>query len=217
MRADPIRDDAGEGGWLPLAHAAAAALAIAVAGRLGSIQVWVLVLAGGIASYWIARRDLSEPATKDHVATLLRLSFLAVLCAGAWDNRDRTPGWPPVVSFGEILGGVLIVAGMWLRHRALAALGPHFSIKLLVRADHRLVDGGPYRLLRHPNYAGLALVMAGTALALRSPLALLAVLLLWLPSLMLRIGQEESALRRHLGEAYERYSERTWRLVPGLY
>jgi protein-S-isoprenylcysteine O-methyltransferase Ste14 len=215
MRADPIPH--GDGArWRPLAHAAMAALAIGAVGTFGSLQVWVLALAGGLASYWIARRDLGEPAARDRVATLLRLSFVAVLCAGAWDNRDGGARLS-AVTVGELAGAVLIGAGLDLRRRALAALGRHFSIKLVLRSDHRLVDGGPYRLLRHPNYAGLVLVMIGTTLTLRSPLALAGVLALWLPVLMLRIAQEETALRRHLGEPYERYVERTWRLVPGLY
>lgn len=49
MRADAIDDR--DASWLPLVHAVVAASAIAISGALGSIQVWILTLAGAIVSY----------------------------------------------------------------------------------------------------------------------------------------------------------------------
>jgi protein-S-isoprenylcysteine O-methyltransferase len=197
-----------------LAAVAVGAL-IGAAGGFATPQVWIVAAAGGFSYYSIARRGSGEVGT-DHSATLLNVGFVAVLCAAAWDNRTAAID-PLEPSPAALAGLAAILAGLYLRRRALAVLGRHFSIKLQLRRDHRLVDSGPYRLLRHPNYAGLVLVMLGTALVLHSPLALGAVFLLWFPALMLRIGQEESALREHLGEDYVRYSERTWRLLPGVY
>jgi protein-S-isoprenylcysteine O-methyltransferase len=191
------------------------AVLIGAAGGFATPQVWILAAAGGLSFHSIARRGSGEVGT-DRAATLLNVGFVAVLAAAAWDSRDvamdpRQPTPAALAGLGAILGG------LYLRRRALAVLGHHFSIKLQLRRDHRLVDSGPYRLLRHPNYTALVLVMLGTALVLHSPLALGAASLLWFPALLLRIGQEESALRAHLGEDYVRYSERTWRLVPGVY
>jgi protein-S-isoprenylcysteine O-methyltransferase Ste14 len=218
MRADSLShgaDGAAES-RLPLVHALVAAALIGSVGAFGTLPVWVLALVGGLIAYAIARRDGSEPATTDRVATLLKLACLLVLCGAAFDNRAH-----PIdvldSSSRALFAYALIGAGLWLRRRALAALGPHFSIKVVLRDDHRLVESGPYGRIRHPNYAGLVLVMLGTAVVLRSPLALAAVLLVWLPALLLRIRQEETALQRHLGEPYARYAERTWRLCPGVY
>lgn len=218
MRADSFSSEADRGGesWLPVVHGALAALLIGLVGCFGTFQVWVLALAGALISYSIARRDGSEPATVDRTANFLKLAFLLVLCAAAFDNRvQRIDILHP--SRSGLMAFALIAAGLQLRRRAVAALGSDFTIKVVVRADHRLVEGGPYRIVRHPNYSGLLLVMLGTSLGLQSPLALAAVVLVWLPALMLRIHAEESALGHQLGDAYSRYVERTWRLVPGLY
>ncbi len=212
----PDLDRAGEPGWLPVVHAAAAAALIGLVGAFGTLQVWVLALAGGVIAHSIARRDGTEPATVDHLATALKVAFVAVLCAAAYDNRThqidvlQPPAW-------VLAGFVLLAAGLELRRRAVAELGRHFSIKVVLRDDHSLVDSGPFRTIRHPNYAGLVLVMIGTAAVLESPLALAAVLSIWLPALLLRIRHEEHALERHLGDPYVRYAQRTWRLCPGLY
>lgn len=219
MRADsfsPEVDRPGEGSWQPIVHAAAAALLIGLVGRLGTVQVWVLALVGGVVAYSIARRDGSEPAAADPVANLLKIAFVVVLCAAAFDNRDhRIDLLRP--SPAHLAGLFLIVAGLDLRRRAMAALGHHFTIKVLLHDDHRLIEDGPYRTIRHPNYSGLILIMVGTTIVLESPLAVGAVLLAWLPALLLRIRHEESALERHFGEPYLRYASRTRRLLPGVY
>lgn len=203
--------------WPGLLPGMLAATLIGITGGFGSPQVWVLALSGGLSFFSLARREHAEPErdAPDRVATLLKGSCIVVLCAAAWDSRDaRIDDLAPSVA---VLGFVPIVAGLLLRRRAAAALGHHFTIKLLLRDDHCLVDSGPYRVLRHPNYAGLVLVMLGTTIVLESPLALAALLLVWLPVVLLRILEEESALKRHLGTSYEIYARRTWRLLPGIF
>jgi len=203
-------------GWPPFVHAAAAALLIGLVGCFGTLQVWVLALIGGSASFSIARRDGAEPAAADRSATLLKLAFITVLCAAAFDNRVQRIDLlrPSPSAFAAF---VLIAAGLVLRRLAMRALGDHFTIKVVLRADHRLVESGPYRSIRHPNYTGLVLVMLGTAVVLQSPLALAAVVFVWLPALLLRIKHEEAVLLQHFGDAYRSYTQRTRRLVPGIY
>lgn len=219
MLADSITPDvgrAGEGGWLPYVHAAAAALLIGTVGGFGTFQVWVLALTGGAIAFSIARRDGNEPAAIDRSATLLKLAFLLVLSAASFDNRAHhiDPFRP---SGAQLAGFFLIAAGLDLRRRAMAALGHHFSIKVVVFDDHRLVESGPFRTIRHPNYLGLLLIMVGTAIVLESPLAFLAVLAVWVPALLLRIRHEESVLAGHFGAAWHGYAQRTWRLLPRVY
>lgn len=212
----PHVDRAGEGGWQPFVHAAAAALLIGALGWFGTLQVWVLAFSGGAIAFSIARRDGSEPATTDRIATLLKLAFVVVLGAASFDNRAHHID-PLRPSAAHLAGFFLIAAGLDLRRRAMAALGHHFSIKVVVFDDHRLIESGPYRTIRHPNYAGLVLVMVGTSIVLESPLAFAAVVLVWLPALLLRIRHEESTLARHFGAAWTDYARRTTRLVPRLY
>jgi protein-S-isoprenylcysteine O-methyltransferase Ste14 len=203
-------------GRAPAVHGALAALLIGAVGSFGTFQVWVLALVGALIARSIARRDVSEPAASDPTATMLKVAFVALLCGAAFDNRaQRIDVLHP--SSADLVAFALLGAGLWLRQRAMAALGSDFTIKVVVRDDHRLVEAGPYRVIRHPNYAGLVLVLVGTTFLLRSPLALAALVLLWLPAALLRIRAEEAALAERLGDKFRRYAERTWRLVPGLY
>ena len=219
MLADSLTPDVGrtgDGGWLPFVHAAAAALLIGVVGGFGTLQVWVLAFTGGAIAFSLARRDGNEPAATDLSATLLKLAFIVVLSATSFDNRAQHID-PLRPSTAQLAGFFLIAAGLDLRRRAMAALRHQFSIKVVVFDDHRLIEDGPYRTIRHPNYLGLVLIMIGTSIVLESPLAFVAVLVAWLPALLLRIRHEESVLERHFGAAWRGYAARTWRLLPRVY
>jgi protein-S-isoprenylcysteine O-methyltransferase Ste14 len=80
----------------------------------------------------------------------------------------------------------------------------------------RLVVAGPYRYLRHPMITGVALVLAGEALALGSGAiaiwlaAFVAVNAFYLPLV------EEPALMRRFGPDYERYMDEVPRWLPRL-
>ncbi|HEV3228425.1 MAG TPA: isoprenylcysteine carboxylmethyltransferase family protein [Solirubrobacteraceae bacterium] len=130
-------------------------------------------------------------------------AHLAPLPGGAW--------WP------VIAGLAITVAGVALRLWAIVTLGRFFRIVVVIAHDHRLVDRGPYRRIRHPSYTGLLLAVVGLGLALGDWVALGAALLLSLAGLLVRIRAEERALLAALGGDYADYMARTWRLVPGVW
>ena len=200
------------------ARGLSAAALVGIAGGFATLPVWGLALVSLFAFSDLARREHREgsPSGPDWVGWLMQLSFLAVLCAAAWDNRDAT-SLIPLPGLLEALGLGAVAAGLELRRRTERAMGRFFTVQLRVDTDHRLVDEGPFRTIRHPSYASLGAIALGTALAVRSPLAVLATLAIWLPVIVLRIRQEEAELGRRLGGAYRDYARRTWRLVPGVY
>jgi protein-S-isoprenylcysteine O-methyltransferase Ste14 len=85
-----------------------------------------------------------------------------------------------------------------------------------VEAEQKVVDGGPYALVRHPMYTGMAVTTLAAALALGSYVAL-PVVALMVPLLIDRLIHEERTLRRDL-PGYGEYCERTrFRLVPWMW
>jgi protein-S-isoprenylcysteine O-methyltransferase Ste14 len=79
------------------------------------------------------------------------------------------------------------------------------------------VTDGPYRVIRHPAYAGTLLLTAGLGLALGNWLSLALLLVVPFVGHLPRIRAEELALERSLGDAYRDYETGTRRLVPGLW
>ena len=116
-----------------------------------------------------------------------------------------------------VVGVVLMWLGVALRQWAVHTLGRFFTFKLTVQSDQRVVDVGPYRVVRHPSYSGLLLSGLGTAIALGNWLALALLTVPYAIALAHRIQVEERLLRSGLGPDYERYAASRKRLVPGVW
>lgn len=113
-------------------------------------------------------------------------------------------------------GCLLALAGAALVLRSRAELGPAWSF--VPKADQGTgpVTTGPYRIVRHPIYLGLALLAMGEALAFSSWPAVLIVLCGIIPTFAWRAHAEEKLLGRTFGERYALYREETKMIIPYL-
>ena len=119
--------------------------------------------------------------------------------------------------FVSSAGILVLVAGWWVMTLALRA-NP-FAAPVVRHQEERrqvAIDSGPYSMVRHPMYAGAALLFVGMPLWLESCAAtLLAVVPIGL--LVLRIHIEERFLRREL-PGYDAYARTVrYRLIPFLW
>jgi protein-S-isoprenylcysteine O-methyltransferase Ste14 len=113
-------------------------------------------------------------------------------------------------------GCLLAIAGAALVLRSRAELGPAWSFVPKADQGTGLVTTGPYRLVRHPIYLGLALLTLGQALAFRSWLAGVIVLVGIVPTLAWRARAEEALLSRTFGDRYALYRRQTKMMIPYL-
>ncbi len=118
----------------------------------------------------------------------------------------------PAVGFA--VGMVMLVTGVALRLWAFHALGQYFTFSVKVSPDQPVVTAGPYRLLRHPGYAGGMLATVGIGLMWGNWASAAALVLFTLAFVVWRIRIEESALLGSLGDRYRRYASKRNRLVP---
>ena len=127
--------------------------------------------------------------------------------------RLTLPG-PP---WGLLAAGLaLYVLGQALRGWAIASLGDWFQGALAVQEGQRVVQSGPYRLVRHPAYAGGILRAAGTGLVLDNWVSLALLVVGMFAFVAARIRREEGILRAGL-PPYAEYENRTERLIPGVW
>jgi protein-S-isoprenylcysteine O-methyltransferase len=128
----------------------------------------------------------------------------------------------PQASFARVApiffaGVAMLIAGLALRWWSIATLGRLFTIDVAIRAEHRLIESGPYRYVRHPSYTAILLAYLGIALCLGNAASLLVIMVGTTALLLNRIRVEEMALLSGFGEQYRDYMNRTRRLVPALY
>lgn len=115
------------------------------------------------------------------------------------------------------VGIAMMFLGILLREWAVATLRGYFSYRVRVLQDHKVVDRGPYHLIRHPAYSGSIITIVGVGVALRSWVGALLLVLFSLVAYGYRIRIEEKAMVRDLGEDYTEYMSRTKRLIPYLF
>ena len=155
---------------------------------------------------------------RDRSFVPLTLSVVAGLALGVVAARRGAelalpgPGWWPLAA-----GVAVFALGLALRAWSVHELGRFFKFTVVVQADHRVVDTGPYRLVRHPSYSGLLMAALGLGIALGTWASIPACLGPPLIAFALRIRDEERVLANELGDPYRAYMARTARLVPGVW
>lgn len=110
-----------------------------------------------------------------------------------------------------------VAAGLVLRAWGMRTLGRSYTRTLRTVDTQRLVRTGPYRLIRHPGYAGSLLVWIGYAVGTGSWAAALVVAALLFAAYGWRISAEERLLLDAFGSEYARYRRVSKRLVPFVY
>ena len=135
-------------------------------------------------------REAGAIEPKDDVFRAMRvvypLSFAAMI-AEAW-LRGAEAG----ATFTA--GLALFVVAKALKYWAIATLGTRWTFRVLVPPGAPLIERGPYRFLRHPNYVAVIGEFAGMALMCKAPVAGGAAIVVFIRILVARIRSEERAL-----------------------
>jgi protein-S-isoprenylcysteine O-methyltransferase Ste14 len=122
--------------------------------------------------------------------------------------------WPaqPMLDWPMVVLCALGLAFCWW---ARIHLGKLWSGGIDRKADHRVVDTGPYGIVRHPIYSGVIVAAFAFAVTRARPSAIL----LWLSITVffsLKARMEERFLREELGDDYAAYGAKVGRLMPGV-
>ncbi len=131
----------------------------------------------------------------------------------------RWPALPdfPYSAVWQLLGFSVAMLGGALFFAARRALGRHMTPAIQLQEDHRLVQEGPYRFVRHPVYTAIVLVAGGLSLLYLSPvLVVIALALLGMALYRAHLEEELLASPEGFGKTYLEYIARTGRFLPRL-
>lgn len=144
----------------------------------------------------------------------MALAFSLAWPATAWRWADLSAANPALRSAILYCGLALMAGGLAFRLWAIRTLGRYFAPDVSLEQDHRLVDRGLYRLIRHPSYTGTFITLLGYGLSLTNGLSL--AIMLAIPGLAYayRMRVEERALIEAFGDDYRAYVRRTKKIIP---
>ncbi|WP_437602000.1 isoprenylcysteine carboxylmethyltransferase family protein [Sorangium sp. So ce590] len=167
-----------------------------------------------LAELFISRRNARRAFAKGgvevgqghfRVMALMHTAFLAA-CALEVGALDRP--FPGLVGLAALLVALL---AQGLRYWVIATLGEQWNVRIIVVPGAAPVSGGPYRYLRHPNYAAVIVEMVAIPMIHGAWLTALVFSALNAAVLHVRIRAEEEAL----GPSYAARMGGLPRLVPG--
>lgn len=172
--------------------------------------VWLFtwILAAG----WSARTASHHDLGAESQSRVLTLAAVVTILASYWPLPEAVL-WTMSAQVSWAMAA-LVVLGLGFTWAARLHLGPLWSSTSAPTEDHRIVDTGPYGVVRHPVYAGLLLAVFATAIE-RGRLEAIAGALVLIAAISLRAKLEERFLRRDLGDdAYAGYRRRVPMLIP---
>jgi protein-S-isoprenylcysteine O-methyltransferase Ste14 len=172
---------------------------------------WISWLA---AAVW-SDRAVKRPPTRHQIIYRLLAGLGAVLLFGMYrhDLRVEMILWRTPIALAWAMVAV-VLAGLLFTWWARIHLGRLWSSSVTRKADHHVVDTGPYGIVRHPIYTGIILASLATATMRGTTVA-------WLGACVMTTGWvikarlEEEFLREQLGaETYGEYAHRVPMLLP---
>ncbi|WP_369721759.1 isoprenylcysteine carboxylmethyltransferase family protein [Bradyrhizobium sp. LLZ17] len=178
--------------------------------------IWLAFLASWVgASFWQGR-------TKKQVMTLESQRYsLPILVGGILYTPwvAEILGWKPLWVLGNTgiaFAAILSIAGIAFAWWGRLHLGKFWSNTITHKEDHRVIDTGPYGIVRHPIYTGLIFGMLVTGIAIGMVTTILGAILISL-GMWQKGRMEEVFLSKELGEdAYGAYCRRVPMIIPFL-
>jgi protein-S-isoprenylcysteine O-methyltransferase Ste14 len=177
-----------------------------------ALGCWGVFIAVWIVSAFSVKRTKAQQALPQRLLYLVIIVVAAVLLNGSagiihW-NRAVVPHGVGAGIFGDFLVLVGLFVAVWAR----ATLGGNWSSRVTLKEDHELTEVGPYRVIRHPIYSGLLLMILGTAVLVGQVGGFVALVICFC-GFWVKLRQEEILLTKHL-PGYAEYMRRTKALVP---
>jgi protein-S-isoprenylcysteine O-methyltransferase Ste14 len=200
----------------------------ATAGTIDYWQAWVYLLIFTVASLLttidlikndpelLQRRMRGGPLAENRptqrvIMWMISPAYIALLVVPALAHRFR---WFKVPLFVVVVGDLLVAIGFYFIFRVYRE-NTYTSATIELAENQKVIDTGPYAIVRHPMYVGGLLYLLATPLALGSywgliPFVVVFAMLIW------RIVDEEQVLQNL--EGYEEYKQRVrFRLLPRIW
>lgn len=143
------------------------------------------------------KKTISDYGTREIYGTS---QFVTILSALWFDSVWSKPG------IFHIIGFVIFVFGGLFRIWAVTTLGKYYSHTVRKIKNHKIIDIGPYRLLRHPAYTGMIAAHFGIMIFYFNFVTAVLFFVLLIPSIIVRIFIEEKALKSIKG--YSEFSKK---------
>lgn len=116
-----------------------------------------------------------------------------------------------------VIGMTLIIFGFMIRIFSILTLKQYFTYSVAKVENHKIIETGLYKYIRHPGYLGQLMLFLGISISISNWISILAMMIPISLGYLYRIKVEERFMADHLDKEYLNYQERTKRIIPMVY
>jgi protein-S-isoprenylcysteine O-methyltransferase Ste14 len=115
------------------------------------------------------------------------------------------------------IGMALVVIGLMIRIHSILTLKQYFTYSVAKVENHKIIETGLYKFIRHPGYLGQLIIFIGISTSISNWLSVLAMMIPITLGYLYRINIEERFMFKQLGQDYLNYQKRTKIIIPMIY
>ena len=170
-----------------------------------SIIIWLLLFV-----YWIIRSK--KRGVLNEIVGLIKLLFSGLILHVPAFFSFNFFTYQSSLAF-KIIGFSIILFGLVVSILGREYLSSNWSGKVIIQEKHDLVKKGPYKIIRHPIYSGVIVMMIGSSVIIGNIICFIWLIFCFF-GLFKKSKQEEELLVSKFGEDYEQYKKETKMIIP---
>ena len=163
----------------------------------------------------LLRKRLSAKEEEKEQKMVVKLSGLLFIAAFIVAGLNWRFSWYILPNWAVWISAVIFLA-CYLLYAEVLRENTYLSRTIEVQENQKVIDTGLYGIVRHPMYSATTLLFLAMPLVLASPISF-AIMLLYIPLIVIRINNEEKVLEEGL-MGYKEYKTRVkYRLIPFIW
>ena len=163
----------------------------------------------------LLRKRLNAKEEENEQKMVVKLSGLLFIAAFIVAGINWRFSWYILPNWAVWISAVIFLA-CYLLYAEVLRENTYLSRTIEVQENQKVIDTGLYGIVRHPMYSATTLLFLAMPLVLASPISF-AIMLLYIPLIVIRINNEEKVLEEGL-MGYKEYKTRVkYRLIPFIW
>ncbi|MDX9925619.1 MAG: isoprenylcysteine carboxylmethyltransferase family protein [Ignavibacteriaceae bacterium] len=140
--------------------------------------------------------------------------ILILTIVGAFNVFALSEAFKEQFAIWRYIGLVIYIIFSWVQVISFKELGNSYAQDIVILKEHKLIESGIYKYIRHPQYLSQFLSDLGAGIALLSFVIIPIVILVELPLFIMRAFLEEKILLKHFKENFVAYKKKSKFMIP---
>ena len=163
----------------------------------------------------LLRKRLNAKEEEKEQKMVVKLSGLLFIAAFIVAGLNWRFSWYILPNWAVWISAVIFLA-CYLLYAEVLRENTYLSRTIEVQENQKVIDTGLYGIVRHPMYSATTLLFLAMPLVLASPISF-AIILLYIPLIVIRINNEEKVLEEGLMGYKEYKTSVKYRLIPFIW